>query len=103
MAGSRRLLLATAVVVVAALAAVALLVSDRRTKDVRLEHQPGEVDRTTQATEESLETYWRDQMNAVYQRDLIELRGGFQPKTASSPAFSCAGRQQTYRDILARG
>ncbi|GAA1569091.1 neutral zinc metallopeptidase [Kribbella sancticallisti] len=57
------------------------------------------VDDVAGAAVASLNGYWSKEMPAVYGRDLVPLRGGFQPKTPRSPAFSCGGQRQTYDDL----
>jgi predicted metalloprotease len=91
-------------VVVAALVALIAVVSQYRPggrqggDDVPLGRSSPTTDVTASA-QRSLVDYWTAEMPTVYQRDFVELAGGFQPKTPASRPFSCAGQPQTYADL----
>jgi predicted metalloprotease len=59
----------------------------------------GSTNSVTTAAQQSIEQYWRREFPAVYDREFVPLKGGFQPKTPRSPAFSCAGQRQTYANL----
>jgi predicted metalloprotease len=94
-------LLVTLVVVVVAAAMSAARTTRRAdaVPAVTLSATPGDLGRTTSATQTSLRQFWSERLPATYQRPFRDLRGGFQPKTSSSPPFRCGGEKQTYRDI----
>jgi predicted metalloprotease len=60
---------------------------------------PGDLAGTLAATEDSLRTFWADQMPAVFDKPFTDLRGGFQPKTPGSTAWTCGGKKVTYSDV----
>lgn len=66
---------------------------------VALGHSPGDLGKTTAATEDSLRRFWSEQLPATYHKAFEDLRGGFRPTSPRSPPFSCGGARQTYDDI----
>jgi predicted metalloprotease len=88
-----------ALVLAVAAAAYATRQATERARTVALSHSPGDLRATTGATEDSLRQYWSEQFPATYHRVFEDLRGGVQPKSPDSPAFSCGGRRQTYDEI----
>jgi predicted metalloprotease len=100
----RDLLAILAALVVLALAVVgaatyAARQTTERVPTVALAHSPGNLGATVAATQDSLRRYWSDRLPATYHRMFADLRGGFQPKSPTSPAFTCGGERQTYDDI----
>jgi predicted metalloprotease len=66
---------------------------------VALGSAPGSLTTTLAATEDSLQTFWTDQLPAVFDKQFTELRGGFQPKTPSSEGWTCGGKKLSYSDV----
>ncbi|WBQ04493.1 hypothetical protein [Kribbella sp. CA-293567] len=92
-------------VVVLALVVVVALVSNRRegtgpgVGDVSLGRSSGSAEGVTDAAQQSLVEYWSAELPKVYDKEFVQLAGGFQPKTPQSAPFSCGGQQQSYDDL----
>jgi len=99
-AGMSSLALPAVVALVAVLVAATVMTrTDERVARITLGRGAADVGRATVATQSSLTAFWSGQFPEVYGREFTRLRGGFQPKTPQSPAFSCGGRRQTYDDL----
>jgi predicted metalloprotease len=100
-AGSLRLLVLMIVLI------TILVIASRNRDEQESSPQRGQEDSSsrsntnsvTTAAQQSLEQYWRREFPAVYGREFVALKGGFQPKTPRSQAFSCGGQRLTYSSL----
>src|SRR3990170_1911994 len=87
------------VVVIALIAAVGFVRVSQEGRGPLGRSGTGQNGDPTSAALDSIGQYWEQEFPAVFGSDFVPLRGGFQPKTPESPAFSCGGQQQGYEAL----
>jgi predicted metalloprotease len=91
---------ALVVLLVVALVILALSVRHGRASNVTtLSDRRGDLSTAERVTVDSVTQYWLQAMPATYGRPFRELSGGYQPKTPSSPPWTCNGQRVTYNGI----
>jgi predicted metalloprotease len=66
---------------------------------VSISTDPANLDEVLGATIASLYDYWSQEFPKVYGKPWTKLSGGYQPKTPSSPPWTCGGQRVTYQDV----
>src|SRR3954451_21253235 len=84
------------VIVVGPIVVIGVVANPRQGDDsvggtVSLGRSGASANRVTEAAQRSLSAYWTGELPKVFDKQFVQLAGGFQPKTPQSPAFSCAG------------
>jgi predicted metalloprotease len=66
---------------------------------VNIKGDPANLDEVLGATIASLYDFWSQEFPKVYGKPWTKLSGGYQPKTPSSPPWTCGGQRVTYKDV----